>query len=84
MKKRINLCLLLSACAALVFASQLSATPKYLKALKEAYPDSEAKCATCHVKPTGGKELNDYGKKFKAAPDCEKDPVAALKSIGAP
>lgn len=70
--------------AVLAVSLQASATPKYFKALKEAYPDSAPKCNTCHLKSSGGKELNPYGVKFKETPDYATDPVAALKKVGAP
>lgn len=42
------------------------AKPAELKKYKDAHPDkaAAANCKTCH---TQGKELNDYGKKYKEA-----------------
>lgn len=42
------------------------AKPADVKKFKDAFPDkaAEANCKTCHTK---GKELNDYGKKYKDA-----------------
>ena len=75
-KKCLSFALLLSAVAALALAPQASAFPKYVKALKEG-----SNCGTCHVKVSGGGELNDYGKAFKAVPDHKTDPAKAIESL---
>jgi len=63
------------------FSPQASATLKEMKAYKEAFPDAQVKCATCHTAPMPKKdaaELNAYGQAAKAAgPGAE-----TLKQLG--
>ena len=55
-------------------ASSAFATMEYYKEYK-AQGHADAKCSTCHVKPMPKKEdheLNDFGKKVKAAQGADK------------
>ena len=63
-----------AAIAALFMASSAFATMEYLKEYK-GQGHADAKCSTCHVKAMpkkGDNELNDFGKKVKAAQGADK------------
>jgi len=58
------------ASVACLFSPQASANMKEMKMYKEAFPDAQVKCATCHIAPMPKKEaaeLNAYGQAAKAA-----------------
>jgi PGF-CTERM protein len=65
----------------LVGVSESFALPQYLTSLTTVY--GIGSCSTCHVSASGGAR-NSYGKLFENQPNFNNDPIAALKTIGAP
>jgi len=66
-----------------LLSSSASANVKEMKAYKEAFPGTQAKCAVCHIAPLPKKDavgLNDYGQAFQKA---ERAPaIASVQKLG--